>query len=265
MDVTHEVFNQPAPLTGYNLFSGNQPLQAALKFNAPQLDTAELATLGEQLGSEAMQTHARLANIHTPELLTHDRFGRRVDQVEFHPSYHALMTLATGAGLHGVTDTISGLEHGVTERRRCARAEEARLVDQGADGLPEERLHLGPDRDTGVGDVRLGDRHDGGDLLGDEVDVVPLGSGRLLQPGVTGYPVGGRQHGQHGLTCGAGGHGDPTCQRQRRGRLRGLLDDGGDHRLRDERVGVGSEGARTGDCRVVHDHDGSFRLAHAGG
>ena len=101
MQPTHEVFNQPAPLTGYNLFSGNQPLQAALKFNAPQLDTAELATLGEQLGSEAMQTHARLANIHTPELLTHDRFGRRVDQVEFHPSYHALMTLATGAGLHG--------------------------------------------------------------------------------------------------------------------------------------------------------------------
>ncbi|MGE0332246.1 MAG: isovaleryl-CoA dehydrogenase [Ramlibacter sp.] len=101
MQPTHEVFNQPEPLTGYNLFTGNQPLQAALKFNAPQLDTTALKALGEQLGSEAMQTHARLANTHTPALLTHDRFGRRVDQVEFHPSYHALMALATGAGLHG--------------------------------------------------------------------------------------------------------------------------------------------------------------------
>lgn len=101
MQQTHEVFNQPEPLTGYNLLNGNQPLQAALKFNAPQLDTTALKALGEQLGSEPMQTHARLSNIHTPELLTHDRFGRRVDQVEFHPSYHALMALATGAGLHG--------------------------------------------------------------------------------------------------------------------------------------------------------------------
>ena len=42
-----------------------------------------------------MQTHARLANIHTPQLHSHDRFGRRIDQVEFHPSYHALMTAAT--------------------------------------------------------------------------------------------------------------------------------------------------------------------------
>jgi hypothetical protein len=56
MQPNHEVFNQPEPLTGYNLFTSNQPLQAALRFNAPQLDTAELSKLGEQLGSEAMQT-----------------------------------------------------------------------------------------------------------------------------------------------------------------------------------------------------------------
>ncbi len=101
MQPTHEVFNQPEPLTSYNLFTGNRALQDALKFNAPQLDTVGLAWLGEQLGSDAMQTHARLANTHAPELRTHDRFGRRVDQVEFHPSYHALMELATGNGLHG--------------------------------------------------------------------------------------------------------------------------------------------------------------------
>jgi putative acyl-CoA dehydrogenase len=101
MEATHEVFNQPEPLVGYNLLAGNQGLQAALRFNAPQLDTGSLLALGDLLGSEAMQTHARLANIHHPQLHTHDRFGRRVDQVEFHPSYHALMKAAVGAGLHG--------------------------------------------------------------------------------------------------------------------------------------------------------------------
>ena len=98
---THEVFNQPQPLVGYNLFTGNRALQDALKFNAPTLDTAPLARLGASLGTEAMQTHARLANVFTPQLRSHDRFGHRVDEAEFHPSYHALMAAAVGAGLHG--------------------------------------------------------------------------------------------------------------------------------------------------------------------
>ncbi len=101
MNTTHEVFNQPAPLVDYNLFETNRPLRDALKFNAPALDAGELSALGAKLGSAEMQTHARLANTHTPALHSHDRFGRRVDQVEFHPAYHALMTLSVGAGLHG--------------------------------------------------------------------------------------------------------------------------------------------------------------------
>jgi putative acyl-CoA dehydrogenase len=100
-DTTHDVFNQPQPLAGYNLFETNRPLRDALKFNAPALNTAELFALGDRLGSAAMQQHARLANTHTPQLHSHDRFGRRVDEVEFHPSYHELMKLATSAGLHG--------------------------------------------------------------------------------------------------------------------------------------------------------------------
>lgn len=105
MDITHEVFNQPEPLVNYNLFASNRPLQDALKFNAPGLDTEELTQLGASLGTAEMQAHARLANVHTPELHTHDRFGRRIDQVEFHPSYHALMSAATNAGLHGTAWT----------------------------------------------------------------------------------------------------------------------------------------------------------------
>lgn len=107
MDITHEVFNQPMPLVDYNLFACNQPLQSALRFNAPALNTEELTRLGARWGTADMQMHARLANVHTPELHTHDRFGRRIDQVEFHPSYHALMQESIGAGLHGTPWTVS--------------------------------------------------------------------------------------------------------------------------------------------------------------
>ena len=108
---THDVLNQPVPLVGYNLFETNRPLQAALKFNAPALRTTALGTLGAALGSADMQTHARLANTHSPELHSHDRFGRRIDAVEFHPSYHALMTLATGSGLHGTPWASADFDH----------------------------------------------------------------------------------------------------------------------------------------------------------
>ncbi len=99
--LTHEVFNQPRPLVDYNLFEGNRALQAALKHNAPQLDTAQFFALGGMLGRADMQAHARLANVHTPQLRSHDRFGHRLDAVEFHPSYHALMSAAIASGLHG--------------------------------------------------------------------------------------------------------------------------------------------------------------------
>ena len=117
MDITHEVFNQPEPLVNYNLFEANQSLRDALKFNAPGLDTVQLAQLGARLGTAEMQAHARLANVHTPELHTHDRFGRRIDQVEFHPSYHALMAASVGAGLHGAPwafDKIAGSSQGAS-------------------------------------------------------------------------------------------------------------------------------------------------------
>jgi putative acyl-CoA dehydrogenase len=101
MQTTHDVLNQARPLVDYNLLQGNRPLLAALKLNAPLLDTSELIRLGQLLGTSEMQTHARLANVHPPELHSHDRFGNRIDQVEFHPSYHVLMDAAVGAGLHG--------------------------------------------------------------------------------------------------------------------------------------------------------------------
>ena len=98
---THEVFNQSTPWSGVNLYDSNRPLQDALRCHHPGCDEAALRALGAQAGSAAMQLHARLANLHKPVLKTHDRFGQRIDQVEFHPSYHALLGAALGHGLHG--------------------------------------------------------------------------------------------------------------------------------------------------------------------
>ncbi|MCW5659418.1 MAG: acyl-CoA dehydrogenase family protein [Burkholderiaceae bacterium] len=99
--MTHEVLNQSTPFVDVNLFDSDHGLRDALRFNAPQLDTEALSRIGAEAGSAEMVGHARNANVHTPELRTHDRFGHRVDQVEFHPSYHALLGGALRHGLHG--------------------------------------------------------------------------------------------------------------------------------------------------------------------
>jgi putative acyl-CoA dehydrogenase len=101
---THDVFNQSTAFADVDLYTANQPLRDALAFNLePEMspdDEARLRDLGCLTGSAAMQEHARLANVHPPELRTHDRVGHRVDQVEFHASWHALMKGACEAGLH---------------------------------------------------------------------------------------------------------------------------------------------------------------------
>jgi len=101
MNATHEVTNQSTPFTDVNLFRANRPLRDALRVYAPGLDTARLDELGAEAGSTEMQAHARRANAHPPVLHTHDRHGRRIDEVEFHPSYHALLASALRHGLHG--------------------------------------------------------------------------------------------------------------------------------------------------------------------
>ncbi|MES2956609.1 MAG: acyl-CoA dehydrogenase family protein [Pseudomonadota bacterium] len=101
MNATHEVLNQSSPWADSNLFEGNRALRDALAFHRPALDTSRLAALGEEVGRAEMQMHARLSNQHKPQLHSHDRLGRRIDQVEFHPSYHLLLGSALRHGLHG--------------------------------------------------------------------------------------------------------------------------------------------------------------------
>ncbi len=117
---THEVFNQPEPLVDVNLFEANRPLQDALRVLAPELDWTDLRAAGARWGTHEMQQHARLANVHGPQLRTHDRRGHRIDEVEFHPSYHALMAEATAAGLHGTPFAPPEAASGHAHVRRAA-------------------------------------------------------------------------------------------------------------------------------------------------
>jgi putative acyl-CoA dehydrogenase len=117
--VTHEVFNQSTPWQGRDLLAANRPLQDALAAFAPGLARAPLHALAVEAGSAAMQAHARLAHRHAPVLHTHDRHGVRIDEVEFHPSYHALLGRALAHGLHGapwVDGAASGEPHAHVRR-----------------------------------------------------------------------------------------------------------------------------------------------------
>lgn len=90
---THAVLNQAQPAAGFNAFTGDAVLRAAVARDAPWA-TDRCEALGAVAGDEDIQELARLANRHLPELKTHDRYGNRIDWVDFHPSWHQLMALA---------------------------------------------------------------------------------------------------------------------------------------------------------------------------
>ena len=101
MSSTHAVSNQSLPLVDVNLWRINRPLQAVLVADHRAFDRVRMDALGAEAGSATMQMHARLANTHAPILRTHDMQGRRIDEVEFHPSYHVLLGAALRQRLHG--------------------------------------------------------------------------------------------------------------------------------------------------------------------
>src|SRR5437764_11351048 len=96
---THEVLNQPPPLAGHDV-AADPALLEALGREGCGAVLAELHELGALAGSAQAQEQARLANEHVPRLRTHDRYGHRIDEVEYHPAWHALMSVAVGHGLH---------------------------------------------------------------------------------------------------------------------------------------------------------------------
>jgi len=97
--------NQPPSMTGYNAWSGDRILMEAVEREGGGWIAARASRMGDLIGSERLQTLASQANRQVPELRTHDRFGNRIDAVEYHPAYHELMALAFGAGLHSLAWT----------------------------------------------------------------------------------------------------------------------------------------------------------------
>lgn len=119
--MTHQVTNQTPPMTGGNAWRGD-PLLVQLANGISEPIRRELDGLGRFVVSADAQDLARLANIELPKLRTHDRQGRRIDLVEFHPAYHALMRRSIGAGLH-----CSVWENGEEETARRHQVRAARF------------------------------------------------------------------------------------------------------------------------------------------
>ncbi|MEV8532726.1 acyl-CoA dehydrogenase family protein [Streptomyces sp. NPDC051211] len=100
---THTVSNQAPPLVGYDVYGGDRALTEGVERHlAPELlgeVREELGILGHAAGSAQAQEWGTQANENPPKLRTHDRYGNRIDEVEFHPAWHRLLGKAVTSGL----------------------------------------------------------------------------------------------------------------------------------------------------------------------
>jgi putative acyl-CoA dehydrogenase len=95
-----EVTNQSPPFEGTNLFTTDRPLREAVIREGGEAAITGLSAFGAKCGSAEAAEQSRLANEFPPRLKAFDRQGRRLDVVEFHPAYHALMATSCAEGLH---------------------------------------------------------------------------------------------------------------------------------------------------------------------
>lgn len=110
---THAVTNQPPPLEDINLFELDTALVEGVRREGAAWAEAKIRAFGAETGSAELLQAGELANRHPPELKTFDRYGQRIDSVEFHPAYHRLMRAGLEAGIHSVawTDHPQGGGH----------------------------------------------------------------------------------------------------------------------------------------------------------
>lgn len=98
---THDVINQPTPLEDYNAYASDTALQYWVQQYSGAWGEEHLKAFGHRVGHDLLAA-GFLANRHKPEFKTHNRFGHRIDQVDFHPAYHQLMQVAVEAGHHSL-------------------------------------------------------------------------------------------------------------------------------------------------------------------
>jgi putative acyl-CoA dehydrogenase len=126
-----EVFNQPPPLEGYNMFAHDAPLREALRREGGAWAEEKVCEFGALMGRAETLALGEMANRHPPTLRTHDRFGNRIDEVEFHPAWHELMRIGVKhehhslpwtnprAGAHVVRAALNMLRHQIDEGASC--------------------------------------------------------------------------------------------------------------------------------------------------
>ena len=98
-DPDREMNNQPPPFENVNLFASDRVLGEAFARECSGNDRLRLNAFGERMGSAEMWAMAASVHRHLPELRTFDRYGERIDEVEFHPAYHSIMGEAVEAGI----------------------------------------------------------------------------------------------------------------------------------------------------------------------
>jgi len=110
------VLNQPPPLAGHDVVSSDAALREAVLRHGSESTLASLVPLGVEAGSAEAREQGMVANRHEPVLRNYDRYGNRVDEVDFHPAYHWLMTRAVGHGLAAAPWADAGDPHAHVRR-----------------------------------------------------------------------------------------------------------------------------------------------------
>ncbi len=100
-NVSGDALNQPPPLN-LDLFASDRVLREGLVREGAAWACAQVEEFSRHVSSAEVAERGRLANEHPPVLHTHDRFGNRRDEVEFHPAWHELIGLGVGAGIHSL-------------------------------------------------------------------------------------------------------------------------------------------------------------------
>ncbi|WP_411819997.1 acyl-CoA dehydrogenase family protein [Hyphococcus formosus] len=108
---THDVTNQPPPLEDINLYDGDAALVNAVSKNGGRDHNGHLSIYGEALGRAETAQWAREAHQNPPKLKSFDRYGHRLDEVEFHPTYHQLMALGLSSGYASIAWTAKSAGH----------------------------------------------------------------------------------------------------------------------------------------------------------
>jgi putative acyl-CoA dehydrogenase len=191
---THEVTNQPVPLAGHNAFATDPALREALERNGGGWGVDRVRDFGEIVVSEEALEHSRRAQRNIPILRTHDRFGNRIDEIDYDPSMHWMLRLGVErevnslpwrdprAGAHVVRAGLFYLMNQLDTGPCCPMAINYAAVptirqDPALAAEYEERLKL-PDYDRFLqAGMVMTEKQGGSDLRANTTEAEPVGDG----------------------------------------------------------------------------------------